>query len=85
MTETVITKTAEKKGSVVIDTERCKGCGLCVMSCSRGVLAMSERLNAKGYTPAEVKEPERCTGCALCALMCPDVAIKVYRKKRKEG
>jgi len=71
-----------QKGSVEIDAEKCKGCGLCTMACARGVLAMSEKLNSKGYTPAEVVKPERCTGCKLCALMCPDVAIKVYRKKQ---
>ncbi|MBI4289069.1 MAG: 4Fe-4S binding protein [Chloroflexi bacterium] len=82
MTETVTTireTPLEKRGSVEIDAERCKGCGLCVMTCGRRVLAMSQRLNSKGYNPAEVVQPERCTGCALCALMCPDVAIRVSR------
>lgn len=83
MAQSLATKTpVERRGKVIIDPERCKGCGLCVMACGRNVLAMSERLNSKGYTPAEVKQPERCTGCALCALMCPDVAIEVFREKR---
>lgn len=82
MSERIATKArAERKGLVVIDEERCKGCGLCAMACSRGVLALSDRLNSKGYTPAEIRQAELCTGCALCALMCPDVAIKVFRRK----
>lgn len=70
-----------KEGFVVIDAARCKGCGLCLAACARGVLVMSSRLNGKGYTPAAIKQPQRCTGCGLCVLMCPDGAIAAYRKK----
>lgn len=72
-------------GAVVIDAERCKGCGLCNAACARGVLAMSSRLNARSYTPAEVRHPEKCTGCQMCALMCPEVAIRVYRSRQKKA
>lgn len=75
-------KTSDKKGAVIIDAERCKGCGLCVATCKQGALRTSDRLNARGYTPAEVVRPERCTGCNLCAEMCPDMAISVYRRRR---
>lgn len=63
-----------------IDQARCKGCGLCVDICPRKVLELdTERLNAKGLTPARVTDMERCIGCALCATMCPDVAITVEK------
>ncbi|MBT8340278.1 MAG: ferredoxin family protein, partial [Desulfatitalea sp.] len=35
-----------------IDTDRCKGCGLCVMVCPKKVLAISDQLNPRGYFPA---------------------------------
>ena len=38
-----------------------------------------EKINAKGYHPASVKEMEKCIGCASCALMCPDTVITVER------
>ncbi len=65
-------------GKIVIDTERCKGCGLCVAVCPKGSIVICEKSNKKGYFPAQQANTE-CTGCALCALVCPDVAIEVYR------
>ena len=65
---------------VTINELVCKGCGLCVRACPKGVLALSKtKLNAKGYHPAEVANPEACIACASCARTCPDVAIRVER------
>ncbi len=62
---------------VNIEPERCKGCELCVQACPQGIIAMSEKINTKGYFYARVVEPTRCIGCRLCAITCPDVAIEV--------
>ncbi|RLC99626.1 MAG: 2-oxoacid:acceptor oxidoreductase [Chloroflexi bacterium] len=71
------------KGMVIIDEDRCKGCGLCVTVCPAKILQLAEgRFNAKGYRPVEVTAPEKCTGCAMCATICPDVVFTVYRQKR---
>lgn len=65
---------------VSFNEERCKGCGLCVTACPKGIVALEkEKINAKGYHPASVKEQEKCIGCASCALMCPDTVITVER------
>lgn len=66
---------------VVIDTERCKGCGLCVEVCPPAVLGLGA-LNTKGYPAAILLDDERCTSCTACALICPDVAIMVFRPIR---
>ncbi|MCS6870274.1 MAG: 4Fe-4S binding protein [Anaerolineae bacterium] len=72
------------KGTIFIDTERCKGCTLCALNCPQRVIVMAaDQLNRKGYRPAQLIDPEaRCTGCAVCALVCPDVCITVYREAR---
>jgi 2-oxoglutarate ferredoxin oxidoreductase subunit delta len=67
-------------GKIIIKTERCKGCGLCVAVCPKGSIIISKKSNKSGYFPAETSNAE-CTGCALCALMCPDVVIRVFREE----
>jgi 2-oxoglutarate ferredoxin oxidoreductase subunit delta len=65
-------------GKIIINTERCKGCGLCIIVCPKKGIVISEKSNKSGYFPAEAKNAD-CTGCAVCALICPDVAIEVQQ------
>ncbi len=65
---------------MTVNVEVCKGCGMCVPACPKKIIALStDKLNSRGFYPAEVVEPEKCIGCAMCALMCPDCAITVER------
>ncbi len=68
------------KGAIVISSEGCKGCELCITFCPKGVIKLSEKLNAAGYPSAVFIDSGQCTGCAICALVCPEVAIEVYRE-----
>jgi len=72
-----------KRGYIVIDQSLCKGCGLCVEVCPHQLIDFSDKLNIRGYFPAEFKggegNPQGCTGCTLCGIVCPEVAIEVYR------
>ena len=61
----------------LIDKDRCKGCGLCVIVCPKNVLEISNKLNTKGYFPAYQARPEDCIHCAICCTMRPDVAITI--------
>ena len=72
---------AKVKGAIEVDIERCKGCELCVISCPTHVIAMSGRVNSKGYHFAYMENPDACTGCMNCGIVCPDGVITVYRKK----
>ena len=60
-----------------IDSNRCKGCGLCVAVCPKNVLELSEEINTKSYFPVYQARPEDCIFCATCCIMCPDVAITI--------
>ncbi|HWP79964.1 MAG TPA: 4Fe-4S binding protein [Candidatus Acidoferrum sp.] len=61
--------------SVKIREDRCKGCGLCVATCPKQVLAMGTGVNAKGYHPVTVARKDDCIRCAACAAICPDSVI----------
>ena len=74
------TKTMALKGQIVIDTEHCKGCGVCVQFCPKQVIALSKNVNGKGYNYLETVNDD-CIGCASCATVCPDGVISVYKKK----
>ena len=77
-------------GRIIIDFERCKGCGLCVAVCPKTCIAISKQSNRSGYFPATQMADKpaetnpdligsNCTGCCACAIVCPDAAIVVYR------
>ena len=65
----------KRKGTVVLNEERCKGCTYCVRYCPTGALEMTDRLNHKGYTLPTLAHPDKCNGCDLCGMYCPDFAI----------
>lgn len=67
------------RGVLRIDTDECKGCGLCVVACPPKVIQLGERLNAYGYRTASYLGAG-CTGCGICFLVCPEPgAITVLR------
>lgn len=62
-----------------IDTERCKGCELCVGACPQKVLRMAAQFNRQGLPFSEIHDADRCTACMSCAIICPDTAIRVLK------
>ena len=74
---------SKSKGRIVIDGERCKGCGLCIWACPKGRIKLAAHENSRGIRIACFDDAQVCTGCAFCAIICPDVAIEVYRRSQK--
>lgn len=65
---------------ITFETNRCKGCGLCVNACPRNLIQIAkDKINQKGHHPAEITDQDKCVGCAFCAIMCPDCIIEVER------
>lgn len=75
---------AKVRGAVVVDTEVCKGCDLCVVACPTQTLALHRNVNSKGYHYSYMEYPDNCTGCANCSAVCPDSCISVYRLKAEK-
>ncbi len=73
------------RGKLEIDTDECKGCGLCIEACPPKVISLSERLNHFGYRTA-VYAGIGCTGCGICFMACPEPgAITVLRLVVQRG
>lgn len=63
---------------IVINKDVCKGCGLCVRACPKGVIELGKEINKSSYKYA-VPVNDNCIGCKACALTCPDIAIEVFK------
>lgn len=63
---------------LIIASEYCKGCDLCVAACPKGVLVLDgTAVNRLGYHPVRLTDPAGCTSCAFCARVCPDAVFTV--------
>lgn len=66
------------KYELTFDTEKCKGCFLCVDVCPSKILELDQdRVNSTGYNPIMCTNIDKCIGCAMCAIICPDSVIKL--------
>jgi 2-oxoglutarate ferredoxin oxidoreductase subunit delta len=71
--------------AIKVETEWCKGCGVCIDCCPVAALVLSKEMNKKGYFPPEMKPNNKCNDCRLCELICPDLAIGVIKEEDQKG
>lgn len=66
---------------ITIDKNKCKACYLCVETCPKKLIKISEKTNNLGNHIVEFEDKDnQCLGCAMCATRCPDLAItEVYK------
>jgi len=66
-------KVNEQEHAIVIDEEKCIGCGICVDFCNVDAIAVNEETGI-----LEVVALEDCIECHSCQQNCPEGAIMVY-------
>ena len=75
---------AKRRFKVFFNTEKCKGCELCISFCPKKIIQLVPEVNAKGFHPAGITKQEECIGCQSCAMMCPDCCISIYELEEGE-
>lgn len=56
--------------TLVLDQEKCVGCGVCLIVCPQSVLGMNN-----GH--ARIEDRDACMECGACARNCPAEAVSV--------
>ena len=74
-----------RKGRIKIDSNRCKGCLLCVSTCKQNEIRPGLKMNKSGYNVVEFCNEGRCNACTLCGIICPDAAIEVIEIMETEN
>ena len=53
------------RGKIVIDSSRCKGCGLCIEACPKKHIYFDKKEDSRGIRVPCFEKDHECTGCAL--------------------
>ena len=75
----------QKKYEVIIDSEQCDGCQICVEFCPKDLLEASDDTNSRMLHYVVIITPEDCLGCKQCERLCPTASIFIRETDLQEG
>ena len=75
----------QKKYEVIIESEQCDGCQICVEFCPIDILKASEDANSRMLHYVEVTDTEDCLGCKQCERLCPTSSIFIHETDIRES
>jgi ferredoxin len=71
---------------LILDSEKCTGCGLCAVDCPTKALTLSQ--NGEENTYRIIFRHKACNACGLCEKSCPEKCIRLAElglgQKKKE-
>jgi 2-oxoglutarate ferredoxin oxidoreductase subunit delta len=67
---------------VILNVDRCKSCGYCVVACPKAALNIGSKANVDGYNYVELDD-EKCIGCGICYTVCPDYVFSLKKDDRE--
>jgi len=66
----------QKKYEVILDSEHCDGCGLCIEFCPKELLGTDvDKFNSRMLHYAVIITSEECVGCRQCERLCPTASV----------
>lgn len=75
----------QKKYEVIIDSEQCDGCKICINFCPKDLLKESEATNSRMLHFVEIINFEDCLGCKQCERICPMTSIYINEINLHKG
>ncbi len=69
---------SKKDRRVIVDQDKCTGCGLCVAGCSSRALSFSRE--GQGDLYQLLFQEDLCDGCCQCERSCPENCLRLEEK-----
>ena len=70
-------KMASPLGKVILDRDRCTGCGLCAVECPTVALLISSSEESESFKL--IFKHGNCVACGLCVEICPEKCLHIER------
>ena len=69
---------SKKKYEIIINSEQCDGCKICLLFCPKELMEIDENnFNSRMIHYAKITRPEDCVGCKQCERLCPTASLFV--------